>query len=198
MKIDDVIALGQRATALNKNLRTLDMDSSNSTWASGNPGVGIGGAPIGVSGQPFLRTAADVQAIVPGTRLGSRYGPRRAFEGETFHHGVDIPAAEGTPIYSSSSGTVVYSGITIERGTGYRNYGNALGVNIGNSTIVVYGHMRDLPLIVVGGSVSAGQLIGYIGHTGLVVPGPGRKGDHLHYEIRVSGKSANPVVGNIP
>lgn len=91
---------------------------------------------------------------------------------------VDIGASRGTPIYAAADGVVI-----IARNGGWNGgYGNYVVITHDNGVQTLYGHMTRS--IVSGGqSVSAGQLIGYVGNTGLST------GSHLHFEVR---GAANP------
>ena len=122
--------------------------------------------------------------IVPCSyvRLTSPFGYRDApTEGaSTFHQGVDLAGPEGTPIYASRSGTV-----TIAR------YSNSAGfyvtINHGDGFSSVYMHMTNY-VVSVGQKVSQGQLIGYMGSTGIST------GSHLHFGIAYNGTYVNPAL----
>lgn len=110
--------------------------------------------------------------------LTSRYGERDiAFHREVFHSGIDLAAPFGTPVYAASGGTVTASG-----------YG-AFGLNVytasGTST-VIYGHLSRVA-VVPGQSVQPGQVLGYIGCTGICT------GPHLHFEVRLGGQAMDPL-----
>ena len=94
-------------------------------------------------------------------------------------NGIDIGAARGTPVRAAASGTVV-----VARGGGGWNggYGNYVVVTHGNGTQTLYSHMTHA-IVSSGQTVSAGQVIGYVGTTGLTT------GAHLHFEVR---GAANP------
>ena len=100
------------------------------------------------------------------------------------HHGIDICASEGTPIYAVASGTVSFSGYG-QYGHGYGGYGNVVVINHGNNTQTLYGHCYSL-VVKKGQSVSQGQLIGFVGNTGMSY------GNHCHFEVRVGGNKVNP------
>lgn len=89
-------------------------------------------------------------------------------------NGIDIGAARGTPIHSAADGIVI-----IARGGGAWNggYGNYVVITHGNGTQTLYSHMRSV-IVSPGQSVSSGQVIGYVGATGLST------GPHLHFEVR--------------
>jgi murein DD-endopeptidase MepM/ murein hydrolase activator NlpD len=109
----------------------------------------------------------------------SGYG-RRGFwiGGNNFHTGIDLAAPYGTPIYAAQSGTV------IEAGWGY--FGLNARVAIGDGAVTIYGHMSRLA-VNSGEYVSRGELIGFIGCTGICT------GPHLHFEVQVDGRPRNPL-----
>ncbi len=96
----------------------------------------------------------------------------------SFHTGVDLGAAEGTPIYATRSGTVTtatYSDV----------YGNYVTINHGDGYSSLYGHMTHY-VVSAGEYVSQGEVIGYVGSTGPQVP-------HLHFTIYYNGSTVNPM-----
>lgn len=115
------------------------------------------------------------------TVLTSAYGWRiHPITGkESFHNGVDLANVTGTPIYASKSGTVTvatYNGV----------YGYYVQINHGDGFSSLYGHMTNY-IVSVGQSVSAGQVIGYMGSTGWST------GSHLHFTIYYNGSTVNPM-----
>ena len=99
------------------------------------------------------------------------------------HHGVDICAPAGTPIYASAGGTVAKAGFNrAGAGTGY-GYSIILNHSGGYST--VYAHCISL-VVQAGQTVKQGQLIGYVGSTGR------SSGNHCHFEIRKNGSYIPP------
>lgn len=94
-------------------------------------------------------------------------------------NGIDLGGARGTPIHASADGTII-----IARNSGGWNggYGNYVVITHSNGTQTLYGHMTNV-IVSSGQSVSDGQIIGYLGSTGLST------GPHLHFEVR---GAANP------
>jgi len=102
------------------------------------------------------------------------------------HTGIDYAAPRGTPIRATAAGRIVFRG---RKG----GYGNAIIVQHGYGYSTLYGHMqRFRPGIHLGSFVEQGQIIGYVGMTGLAT------GPHLHYELRVNGKHHNPLTYPLP
>lgn len=95
------------------------------------------------------------------------------------HHGIDIRAGLGTPLYAVDSGVIVYAG------PNDYGYGNLVVIDHGNGWQSVYGHLSQWN-VVCGQSVSTGQVIGLAGATG------NASGPHLHFELRYNGAYVNP------
>jgi murein DD-endopeptidase MepM/ murein hydrolase activator NlpD len=116
------------------------------------------------------------------TKLTSPFGQREApTEGaSTFHQGVDLAGPEGTPIYAARSGTV-----TIARYSSSAGY--YVTINHGDGFSSVYMHMTTYT-VSVGQKVPQGQLIGYMGSTGIST------GSHLHFGIAYNGVYVNPAL----
>lgn len=97
------------------------------------------------------------------------------------HKGVDYAAPRGTPIKAAGDGRIMLAG---RRG----GYGNTVIIQHGNSYRTLYGHMQGFAKGIRNGvSVKQGQIIGYIGTTGLST------GPHLHYEFQVNGRHVDPL-----
>lgn len=97
----------------------------------------------------------------------------------SFHNGVDVRAAGGTPIYAARGGVVLVS-------TYSSSYGNYVSISHGNSDSTLYGHMTSRA-VSEGQVVKQGQLIGYVGSTGRST------GYHLHFEVRIGGSRVDPL-----
>lgn len=119
-------------------------------------------------------------APVPG-QISSNFGMRRhpILGYKRMHRGMDFRATHGTPIYAVTDGVVQFAG----RSGGYGNFVK-LGHNAGLAT--GYAHMSRIA-VRSGQSVRRGQVIGYVGSTGLST------GPHLHYEMYRNGVPVNPA-----
>jgi len=94
------------------------------------------------------------------------------------HAGIDIGVGYGTPIHAAASGTVIFAGWM-------GGYGNFVIIDHGGGLSTAYGHQSSIA--VGGGSVSQGQVIGYVGCTGHCF------GPHLHFEVRINGSPVDPL-----
>ncbi|MFD4058796.1 peptidoglycan DD-metalloendopeptidase family protein [Streptomyces californicus] len=124
-----------------------------------------------------------------GGPITSGYGYRRdPFTGtKAFHHGVDTAGMLGESIRSRVSGQVVYSGYGAS-GTPLAGLGNVVAVQDAAGLTHIYGHNQN-NYARVGQMVQAGQSIGSMGSTGRST------GTHSHYEVRMGGRSINPMGG---
>lgn len=113
---------------------------------------------------------------LPGSYVSSEFG-WRSWSG-TFHTGIDLAAASGTPIYSCAAGTVQYVGW-------YGGGGQTVIVNHGNGVRTMYEHMSAYA-VSQGQQVSAGQVVGYVGSTG------NSTGPHLHLNVEINGTCVDP------
>lgn len=95
------------------------------------------------------------------------------------HAGADLDGPAGAPISAALSGTVL---IASEQG----GYGNTVVIDHGNGFGTVYAHMSAIA-VPVGTQVTTGQVIGFVGSTGLST------GPHLHFELRIHGQPVDPV-----
>lgn len=120
----------------------------------------------------FLRAPVQFRRVSSGFSSG-RFHP--ILNRIRAHQGTDYAAASGTPVMAAGNGTVVQAG----RSGGY---GNLIELRHTNGITTRYGHLRSFAGgIRPGARVSQGQVIGYVGSTGLAT------GPHLHYEFRVNG-----------
>ena len=102
------------------------------------------------------------------------------------HKGVDYGAHKGTPIMATADGIINHIG---RKGA----YGKAVVINHGKDYSTLYGHMSGFRKGLKNGTrVTQGQIIGYVGSTGLAT------GPHLHYEFRIAGKHVDPLAIDLP
>jgi murein DD-endopeptidase MepM/ murein hydrolase activator NlpD len=131
----------------------------------------------------FLRTPVDFG------RISSHFNLRRkhpVLNKIRAHKGTDYAASRGTPIKAAGDGKVIHAG---RKG----GYGNAVIIQHGQTYKTLYAHMSKFRQGVRTGSrVKQGQIIGYVGSTGLAT------GPHLHYEFYVNGSVRNPVTVKLP
>lgn len=115
-----------------------------------------------------------------GPRLSSEYGSRQhpIYKSKKHHEGVDLAAPDGAPIRSIQSGVVVFADT-------YAGYGKLIVVRHASGLTSHYGHCSVIHARP-GQKVLAGEIIGLVGSTGKVT------GAHLHFEIRMGGRSQDP------
>jgi murein DD-endopeptidase MepM/ murein hydrolase activator NlpD len=131
----------------------------------------------------FLRTPVEF------TRVSSRFNPARLHPILNLirgHMGTDYAAPIGTPVHAASDGRIAFKGW---RG----GYGNALMIAHSRGVATLYGHMsRFARNVNLGTRVRQGDVIGYVGMTGLAT------GPHLHYEFLVDGVHKDPEKVQLP
>ena len=131
----------------------------------------------------FLRTPLTF------SRISSRFNLRRkhpVLNRIRAHRGVDYAAPTGTPIKATGDGTVILAG---KKG----GYGLAVILKHGGTRSTLYAHMSSISRNIRRGKrVKQGQIIGYVGKTGLAT------GPHLHYEFQVNGVHRNPLTVKLP
>ncbi len=122
-------------------------------------------------------------------RISSKFSPNRkhpVLKVSRPHLGVDYVASRGTPILATGDGKVNFIGIK-------GGYGRTIILTHGDKYTTLYAHMsRYRKDIKPGERVKQGDIIGYIGSSGLAT------GPHLHYEFRVNGIHHNPLTINLP
>jgi peptidoglycan DL-endopeptidase CwlO len=116
--------------------------------------------------------------------ITSPFCEQRAWE--SCHPGIDIGVPAGTPIRAAMDGTVIFTQSEAESG----GYGNFTCIDHGGGLSTCYAHQSSFA-VSTGEQVSQGQVIGYVGCTGLCF------GDHLHFEVRVNGSVVDPL-GYLP
>lgn len=132
---------------------------------------------------------AFTRTPVPISRISSGFNPNRkhpVLKTNRPHRGVDYAAATGTPILATGDGKVSFVG---NKG----GYGRTVILSHGGRYTTLFAHMsRYKSGIKVGQRVRQGDVIGYIGSSGLAT------GPHLHYEFRVDGVHKNPLTVELP
>ncbi len=140
--------------------------------ATSATGGGTTSAPVGSSN--WLRPCSYVKVSSP---FGPRTSPTAG--ASTYHQGIDLAGSAGTPIYASRTGRVTLA--TYSNSAGYY-----VSINHGDGYSSIYMHMTNF-VVSAGQTVSAGQLIGYMGSTGIST------GNHLHFGIALNGAYVNPA-----
>ena len=131
----------------------------------------------------FLRSPVDFRRISSRFR-GSRYHPVLGVKRP--HRGVDYAARTGTPVKASGDGTVALAG---RKG----GYGKTVILRHGGRYQTLYAHLSGIARGIRSGTrVKQGQVIGFVGATGLAT------GPHLHYEFLVDGVHRNPLTVELP
>ena len=139
-----------------------------------------------ISGKSIEKTL--MKTPINGARLSSSYGMRKhpILGFNKLHTGTDFAAKSGTPIMASGSGTIVKAGWC---GGG----GNCIKIRHNTTYQTVYAHMKNFARgMKKGKKVKQGQIIGYVGSTGMST------GPHLHYEVIVNNKKVNSQKLKLP
>ena len=135
------------------------------------------------SGSSSSTTSGSATWLIPcsynavSSPFGLRTSPTAG--ASTYHQGIDLRAPAGTPIYASRAGVVTTA--TYSSSAGYY-----VSINHGDGYSSIYMHMTNY-VVSAGMAVSAGQLIGYVGATGVAT------GNHLHFGIAYNGAYINPA-----
>lgn len=130
----------------------------------------------------LLRTPVDAGRI--SSSFGMRQHPILGYT--RMHRGVDFAASSGTPVYAAGDGTIAVAGWN-------RGYGNYVRIRHNGATQTAYGHLSRFGSgISAGDRIEQGQVIGYVGSTGLAT------GPHLHYEVLIDGNQVDPLSVELP
>ena len=125
---------------------------------------------------------------INGARLSSNFGVRKhpILGYNKFHKGTDFAAPEGTPVMASGDGKII-------RARWCGGGGNCIKIRHNSTYSTVYAHLKNFGRgIKEGKRVKQGQIIGYVGSTGMST------GPHLHYEVVVNGKKVNSQKLKLP
>ena len=131
---------------------------------------------------------ALMKTPINGARLSSSFGMRKhpILGYNKMHKGTDFAAPEGTPIMASGDGVIIKAGWC---GGG----GNCVKIKHNKTYQTIYAHMKNFSnLAIPGNRVKQGQVIGYVGSTGMST------GPHLHYEVIENGKKINSQFLKLP
>ena len=132
----------------------------------------------------FLRSPIELSARISSGFSNNRFHP--VLRTWRAHRGVDYAIGTGTPVQTTGNGVVIER----ERQS---TYGNTIVVRHSNGWSTRYAHMsRFATGTTVGSRVEQGDLIGYVGMTGLAT------GPHLHYEMRYNGDHKDPLAIELP
>jgi len=140
-------------------------------------------APNGQSlKKAFIRTPVQFTRVSSPFNLQRRHPILHKIRA---HRGVDYAAPHGTPVKAAGQGKVIFVG---KKG----GYGNTVVLQHGTRYSTLYAHLSRFNRLKVGSSVQQGQIIGFVGSTGLA------SGPHLHYEFRIDGVHHNPLTVPLP
>jgi murein DD-endopeptidase MepM/ murein hydrolase activator NlpD len=150
------------------------------------PGYGFGSNALGGLSPLDQEAAAYVPSLWPvmgpiTSSFGQREDPILGNGEGEFHKGLDISAPNGTPIRATGDGVV--KSAQVENG-----YGREVTIDHGHGVETLYGHMSGFA-VMAGQTVTRGEVIGYVGHSGRV---SGPSGNHVHYEVRIRDTAVNP------
>ena len=180
---DEMAADYHFTTRQNTYLQLLQDPQYEELWAELLGGFEQGGGEV-MSPDGTRAPTGTLQWPLPvaGT-ITSQFGHRvDPITGEVSSHtGTDIACAEGTPILAAANGTVtVANGLDSWGGS----YGYYIQIDHGGGLETLYAHCSSI-CVTTGQQVQAGEVIGYVGHTGRVT------GNHLHLEVRIDGNRAD-------
>lgn len=166
-RIDELVAELERQ-------RAAERAAAAAAAAAANGGGGYSGGG-GVTGSGSFSWPCP-----SSTYITSRFGPRtHPITGDYKNHtGLDIAANSGANILAADGGTVILAEVN-------GGYGNCVMIDHGNGYVTLYGHMSGYACSE-GQSVSKGDVIGYVGSTGMST------GPHLHFEVRSGGSRIDP------
>ena len=185
-KTPDEIAANYHFTARQNNyLQLLQDPQYEELWAELLGGFAQGGGELMNPDSTRTPTGTLQWPLPVAGTITSQFGHRvDPITGEVSSHtGTDIACAEGTPILAAADGTVtVANGLDSWGGS----YGYYIQIDHGGGLETLYAHCSSI-CVTTGQQVQAGQVIGYVGHTGRVT------GNHLHLEVRVNGSRTDAM-----
>ena len=135
----------------------------------------------GAAPKPRAAKPTDTKMLWPVIGIiSSPFGKR----GEGRHDGIDIPMPRGTPVRAARDGVVRQTGTN--KTPGFRGYGNFVLLDHGGGVMTLYAHCDSIS-VKPGQRLRQGQTVARVGNTGRAST------DHLHFEIRINGKPADPL-----
>jgi murein DD-endopeptidase MepM/ murein hydrolase activator NlpD len=143
-------------------------------WTDGRNVIWVNADGVGGEGSQAMRLPVNGHLT---SGFGERFHPILGYA--RFHAGVDLGATYGAPIVAAADGRVVSAGW---RG----GYGQAVAIAHAQGLQTLYGHMSRIAAFA-GETVHRGQIIGYVGSTGLST------GPHVHFEVTKNGRPVNPL-----
>ena len=172
-------------TRQNTYLQLLQDPQYEELWAELLDGFAQGGGELMNPDSTRTPTGTLQWPLPAAGTITSQFGHRvDPITGEVSSHtGTDIACAEGTPILAAADGTVtVANGLDSWGGS----YGYYIQIDHGGGLETLYAHCLSI-CVTTGQQVQAGQVIGYVGHTGRVT------GSHLHLEVRINGSLSDAM-----
>ncbi len=139
--------------------------------------------PLAAADAPRTVAPAGPSAPLDFLRVTSSFGMRRhpILGFSRMHQGVDFAAREGAPVLASADGIVTEAGLQ-------GGYGNMIRIRHAGGWGTGYAHLSGYaPGIAPGAAVTRGEVIGFVGHTGLAT------GPHLHFEVSLAGVKLDPM-----
>lgn len=127
---------------------------------------------------PAIQPISNKQLVAIASGYGWRTHP--IYKVKKLHQGIDFAASIGTPIYATADGTVAEASVK------FSGYGKSVEIDHGFGYRTRYAHMHGF-VVRSGQHVKRGDLIGYVGNTGLSTA------PHLHYEVMLKGSQVDPV-----
>ena len=182
---DEMAADYHFTTRQNTYLQLLQDPQYEELWAELLGGFAQGGGELMNPDSTRIPTGTLQWPLPVAGTITSQFGHRvDPITGEVSSHtGTDIACAEGTPILAAADGIVtVANGLDSWGGS----YGYYIQIDHGGGLETLYAHCSSI-CVTNGQQVQAGQVIGYVGHTGRAT------GSHLHFEVRANGNRVNPL-----
>jgi murein DD-endopeptidase MepM/ murein hydrolase activator NlpD len=144
------------------------------------------GLPGSVNTSTLQPSAYNMQYPVGNPVVTTEWGERTF--AQNFHTGIDLAQQSRTPVLAASDGVVLEAGLAVP-GKPDQSYGMMVTIGHGNNLSTLYAHLdvgAYAPTVKAGDRVKRGQIIGYIGMTGIT------SGPHVHFEVRENGQPQNP------